>query len=466
LLNCSACRLPPRGARRRLGFWSKPFPTQHPLYIGGHLRDMRFPGKLDVLLNLWQAAFGDRAAPRHDYSSRSATIRPASRASRRSDLAMVAGKPPPSLLPTVSRAIRSLATPARLKEIADERTARTRAYSGEMAEFRLKDRPRNADRTPITLSRIGLELEAALAPDTCYVCDVDSGKAMDPLMSFGGADKNYFSTGPNILGVGHGGGLRVKVARPDQPVVSVVGDGSFCFSGPQPLWSQARYRAPVMNIGLKQQKLPTNEAQPHLGFAAAANSDRARHDLLHRQPRCGLRQGSRRVRGGGRSRHRARRGQARDPARPARHRRRAALSPRYPHPARRHRGCQHLAIRSIRSPICGPGGCDGAACPVALRCCSACNRNRHAGPRPGRAAGWRRPRPPGDGVLACHPLNVIRSLREGAEGWKRHVYNMVTRGAQLNAREADMVVSLPRRQFRPHGAYDIGNAVALPTVVG
>jgi len=33
-------------------------------------------------------------------------------------------------------------------------------------------------------------------------------------------------------------------------VVSVVGDGSFCFSGPQPLWSQARYRVPVMNIVL------------------------------------------------------------------------------------------------------------------------------------------------------------------------------------------------------------------------
>jgi thiamine pyrophosphate-dependent acetolactate synthase large subunit-like protein len=37
---------------------------------------------------------------------------------------------------------------------------------------------------------------------------------------------------------------------PDLPVVSVVGDGSFCFSGPQPLWTQARYKAPVMNIVL------------------------------------------------------------------------------------------------------------------------------------------------------------------------------------------------------------------------
>jgi cytochrome c5 len=64
--------------------------------------------------------------------------------------------------------------------------------------------------------------------------------------------------------------------------------------------------------------------------------------------------------------------------------------------------------------------------------------------------------PPGEGrdLLAtacsqCHPLNVIRSMREGAEGWKRHVYNMVTRGAQLNAREADLVVAYLAANFGP-----------------
>jgi cytochrome c5 len=49
----------------------------------------------------------------------------------------------------------------------------------------------------------------------------------------------------------------------------------------------------------------------------------------------------------------------------------------------------------------------------------------------------------------CHPLNVIRSMREGSEGWKRHVHNMVTRGAQLNAREADTVVAYLAANFGP-----------------
>jgi len=77
------------------------------------------------------------------------------------------------------------------------------------------------------------------------VCDVDSGKSMDAVLSFGGADKQYIGTGPNVLGWGMAAGAGVKLAQPDRPVVSVVGDGSFLFSGPQPLWSMARYQAPV-----------------------------------------------------------------------------------------------------------------------------------------------------------------------------------------------------------------------------
>jgi benzoylformate decarboxylase len=227
-------------------YWSKPFPTRHPLYVGPHLRNMRFPGKVDVLLNLGNR-FGEYAAPGMTLISIRRDPAGLARATP-VDVGMVADLK----LATADliAAIRSLAPAPKLKQIADERTARTRAYTDEMRAFRLKIAHENANRTPVSLERIGLELEAALARDTCYVCDVDSGKTMDPLMSFGGDDKPYFATSPNILGWGMAAAFGVKLARPDQPVVSVVGDGSFCFSGPQPLWSQARYKAPVMTIVL------------------------------------------------------------------------------------------------------------------------------------------------------------------------------------------------------------------------
>src|SRR5262249_61585396 len=135
---------------------------------------------------------------------------------------------------------------AGLTEMAAGPPARTPASSKETGESRQTIARGNARRTPVSLERIGLELESGLDQDTCYVCDVDSGKTIDPLLSFGGADKHYIGTGPNVLGWGLAAAFGAKLARPDVPVVSVVGDGSFCFSGPQPLWTQSRYKAPVI----------------------------------------------------------------------------------------------------------------------------------------------------------------------------------------------------------------------------
>jgi thiamine pyrophosphate-dependent acetolactate synthase large subunit-like protein len=238
--------LPVAGQGGSLGYWSKPFPTRHPLYVGPLLREMRYPGKVDVLLNLGNR-YGEIAAPGRSVIS--VRLDPVSLARGAPiDVAMVADIRLAAA--DLVAAIRGMATPARLKEIADERLARTRAYTEEMRAFRQKIAHENAERTPVSLERIGLELEVALDKDTCYVCDVDSGKTIDPQLSFGGNDKQYIGTGPNVLGWGMAAAFGVKLARPDLPVVSVVGDGSFCFSGPQPLWTQARYKAPVINIVL------------------------------------------------------------------------------------------------------------------------------------------------------------------------------------------------------------------------
>jgi thiamine pyrophosphate-dependent acetolactate synthase large subunit-like protein len=238
--------LPIAGQAGSLGYWSKPFPTRHPLFIGPVLRTMRYPGKPDVLLNLGNR-WGELASPGTQLIS--IRLDPTSLARQAPvDLAMVADLR--LAIADLNAAIRSMATASRLKDIADERAARTHAYSAQMAQERQGIARGLADATPVSMERLGLELEANLDRDTCYVADVDSGKTMDPLMAFGGDDKQYFGTGPNVLGWGMAAAFGVKLARPDVPVVSVVGDGSFLFSGPQPLWSMSRYKAPVTVIVL------------------------------------------------------------------------------------------------------------------------------------------------------------------------------------------------------------------------
>ncbi len=229
-----------------LGYWSKPFPTRHPLYVGANFRTMRFLGQPDVVLNLGNR-YGETAPP----GAKLISIRldPASLARGAPvDLGMVADLR--LAMRDLIDALKSTATATRLGELAQDRSARAKATSAQMLAARQAIARGLADTTPISLERLGLELEANLDRDTCYVNDVDSGKSMDQLMSFGGDDKPYFSTGPNVLGWGMAAAFGVKLARPNVPVVAVVGDGSFCFSGPQPLWSMARYKAPVTTIVL------------------------------------------------------------------------------------------------------------------------------------------------------------------------------------------------------------------------
>jgi thiamine pyrophosphate-dependent acetolactate synthase large subunit-like protein len=261
---------PVAGEMGNLGYWSKPFPTRHPLFIGTVLRTMRYPGKPDVLLNLGNR-WGELAAPGTKLIS--VRLDPASLARGAPvDLGMVADLR--LAIADLTAAIRSMATASRLKDIADARAAKTQAYSAQMAEARLAIARGLSDSSPVSMERLGIELEANLDRDTCYVADVDSGKTMDPLMAFGGDDKAYFGTGPNVLGWGMAAGFGVKLARPDVPVVSVVGDGSFCFSGPQPLWSMARYKAPVTVIVLNNHSY--NNERNRIWNSAGRQFDTAR----------------------------------------------------------------------------------------------------------------------------------------------------------------------------------------------
>jgi thiamine pyrophosphate-dependent acetolactate synthase large subunit-like protein len=238
----------PAAGGGEFGVWSKPFPTMHPLYLGPVLTNMKFPGDVDVRLNIGNQ-FGEVAGPnttlisiRRDPTSLG-RVGPV-------DMGLVADNKLAAA--DLVAAVKSLATADRLRQISADRLARTKAYTDGMKKMReamLTDFP-GADGGPVTLERLGFELENGLEKDTIYVNDTDSGKKMDVFMTFGAGGKTYVGNGPNILGWGMSAGAGAKLARPDSPVVAILGDGAFLFGGPQPLWTQARYNIPVLNIVL------------------------------------------------------------------------------------------------------------------------------------------------------------------------------------------------------------------------
>jgi acetolactate synthase-1/2/3 large subunit len=238
----------PAAGGGEFGVWSKPFPTMHPLYLGPVLKNMKFPGDVDVRLNIGNQ-YGEVAGPNTTLISIRRDPTSLGRVGA-VDMGLVADNKLAAA--DLVAAVKSLATADRLRQIAADRLARTKAYTDGMKKMReaiLTGFP-SADGGPITLERLGFELENGLEKDTIYVNDIDSGKKMDVFMTFGAGGKTYVGNGPNILGWGMSAGLGAKLARPDSPVVAILGDGAFLFGGPQPLWSQARYNVPVLNIVL------------------------------------------------------------------------------------------------------------------------------------------------------------------------------------------------------------------------
>jgi len=226
--------------------WSKPFPTRHPLYLGNYVTETSYPGTADLMLNLGgRLPYGENLKP----AEKLVEIRldPANEARFAPvELAMVADLK--FALQDLLAALRGMATDTRLKQISEGRAAKTAEYTAVMRASYQTIAKSVWGHNPMNYARLGVELETVLEKDACFVTDNDSGKTMELVMSFGGADKQFFGTTGVALGWALPAAFGVKLAHPDLQVVCVLGDGSFLFSGPQPLWSFARYKAPILTI--------------------------------------------------------------------------------------------------------------------------------------------------------------------------------------------------------------------------
>ena len=91
------------------------------------------------------------------------------------------------------------------------------------------------------------ELRESLQPgtrivDDCWSCSPVLRRSIDFTEA-----KSYQRIRDGSIGWGMPGGLGVKLASPDRPVVAVVGDGSAMWSF-QSLWTAARYQIPVTYV--------------------------------------------------------------------------------------------------------------------------------------------------------------------------------------------------------------------------
>jgi thiamine pyrophosphate-dependent acetolactate synthase large subunit-like protein len=227
------------------------FPETHPLWVGNlagnSLNSLNYPKSADVIINVGNKFQHNGAAP----------IVP--RGPKFIDMRIDHGSMGNVMLTEVPLvcdvgyglddllvAVEQLLTPA-LRQKATERAADVRKFSewAKVARAQVTNNP-DWDQSPIIADRLTWEVAKFADPDAIIVHEAGSVAMHSFDFNPIGGRELFFYYGAH-LGSGVGTAAGVKLARPNQQVICLVGDGSFIF-GPTALWNMARLELPVITV--------------------------------------------------------------------------------------------------------------------------------------------------------------------------------------------------------------------------
>jgi benzoylformate decarboxylase len=227
------------------------FPETHPLWVGNtpatNLNSLTYPKNADVIINVGNKFQHNGANPivprgpkfidmRIDYASMGNVM--LTEVPLVADVALG--------LDDLYAAVEQLMTPA-LKAKAAERAAEVKKFSDQARTLRaLVAKNPEWDESPLIADRVTYEIARFADPDAIIVNEAGSvvmhSFDFNPL---GGRELFYYYG--SHLGSGVGTAAGVKLARPNQQVICLLGDGSFIF-GPTALWNMARLDLPVIVV--------------------------------------------------------------------------------------------------------------------------------------------------------------------------------------------------------------------------
>jgi benzoylformate decarboxylase len=227
------------------------FPETHALWVGNvagnSLNSLNYPKSTDVILNVGNKFQHSGPAPivprgpkfidmRIDYASMGSVM------VTEVPLVCDVGYGLDDLI----AAIEQLLTPA-LRQKAAERALDVRKF-GEWAKAARAQVVNNPDwnESPIIADRLTWEVAKFADPDAIIVHEAGSVALHSFDFDPNGGRELFFYYGAH-LGSGVGTAAGVKLARPNQQVICLVGDGSFIF-GPTALWNMARLELPVIVV--------------------------------------------------------------------------------------------------------------------------------------------------------------------------------------------------------------------------
>jgi thiamine pyrophosphate-dependent acetolactate synthase large subunit-like protein len=259
--------------------WAADFPTTHPLFLrslGG-----RYPETIDAYLNMGGTMNG--SASEGGGRLRSAKLIHACMDAGHLGTAYPVHVALAASIKETATAlvdsIKSLATSQRLAQIRQSRQAATERFTKGMRESFEFAANRRFDHVPLTWECLSFEINAALDRDAYVVEEFGTeGPKSLPWFPFAeGAKTKIGRTTGYALGWGVGASIGVKLARPDNQVVCLQGDGGFLFGQSEALWTMSRYDVPVIVVIFNNRAY--NETRSRM-FAAGGRQAELKKDML------------------------------------------------------------------------------------------------------------------------------------------------------------------------------------------
>jgi len=260
--------------------WAADFPTTHPLFVrsaGG-----RFPETpIDTYLNMGAAM--DGTAAQGGGRLRNAKIIHACVDAGHLGTAYPVHVALPANIKETAMAlvdsIKSMATEQRLEQLRESRRAATERYTKGMRESFEFAAKRRFDQSPLTWECVSFELNAALDRDAYVVEEfgTEGPKSLQWFPFAAGEKTKIGRTTGYSLGWGVGASIGTKLARPDNQVVCLQGDGGFLFGQSEALWTMSRYDIPIIVVIFNNRSY--NETRGRM-YASGGRQAETKKDML------------------------------------------------------------------------------------------------------------------------------------------------------------------------------------------
>ncbi len=226
-----------------------PYPVSDARYLGQYGEERGALQDCDCVVAIGCRLFypfSDRTRPHLPPGARVIHVYPEAERvgwSARPDIALAADAAP--ALQDLAAAIASLGGLG--TGVRAERAAHVATLARNRRERLQTERESSSEAVPISLPRFAVELGRALPPDAIVMDEaVRSSRAIQAHCPFPEGAAVHRTTG-GALGWGVPAAIGAKLARPEQPVLALVGDGSFHFAA-QAVWTAARERAGTVTI--------------------------------------------------------------------------------------------------------------------------------------------------------------------------------------------------------------------------